>query len=45
MKLPVDTASITFIAASAPEAVVHFETKAAKVDELGQALYALQVVA
>ena len=45
MKLPVDTASITFIAASAPEAVVDFETKAAKVDESGQVLYALQVVA
>lgn len=45
MKLPIDTAGITFIAAGPPEAVVDFETKAAKTDESGQPLFGLQVVA
>lgn len=45
MKLPIDTTRITFIAASAPEPVVDFETKAAKVDESGQPVYGVQVVA
>jgi hypothetical protein len=45
MKLPIDTAGISFIAAGPPEAVVDFETKAAKVDESGQPIFGLQVVA
>ena len=45
MKLPIDTAGMTFIAAGSPEAVVDFETKAAKLDDTGQPLFALQVVA
>jgi hypothetical protein len=45
MKLPIDTAGMTFIAAGPPEAVVDFETKAAKVDESGQPVFGLQVVA
>lgn len=45
MKLPIDTAGMTFIAAGPPEAVVDFETKTAKLDESGQPLFGLQVVA
>ncbi|MGH9122729.1 MAG: hypothetical protein ACRDYC_12450 [Acidimicrobiales bacterium] len=45
MKLPIDTAGITFIAAGSPEPAVDFETKAAKVDESGQPVFGLQVVA
>jgi hypothetical protein len=45
MKLPIDTAGMSFIAAGPPEAVVDFETKAAKVDESGQPVFGLQVVA
>jgi hypothetical protein len=45
MKLPIDTAGMTFIAAGPPEAVVDFETKTAKVDESGQPVFGLQVVA
>lgn len=36
---------MTFIAAGAPEAVVDFETKAAKIDESGQAIFSVQIVA
>ena len=45
MKLPIDTSGITFIAAGAPEAAVDYDTKAAKVDESGQAIFGVQVVA
>jgi hypothetical protein len=45
MKLPIDTNGITFIAAGAPEAALDFETKAAKVDDSGQPIFAVQVVA
>jgi hypothetical protein len=45
MKLPIDTAGINFIAAGSGEVVVDFETKAAKVDDTGQPIYGLQVVA
>jgi hypothetical protein len=46
MKLPIDTSSITFIAASAPEAVLDYDTKTPKLDnESGQPLHSLQVVA
>ena len=36
MKLPIDTAGITFLAAGAPEPALDYDTKAAKVDESGQ---------
>jgi hypothetical protein len=45
MKLPIDTSGITFIAAGAPEAAVDYDTKAAKVDESGQPIFGVQVVA
>jgi len=45
MKPPIDTAGISFIAAGPPEATVDFETKVAKVDESGQPIFGLQVVA
>ncbi len=45
MKLPINTAGINFIAAGSAEVVVDFETKAAKLDDGGQPIYALQVVA
>lgn len=45
MKLPVDTKDITFLAAGAPEIVLDFETKAAKLDEHGQSLFTVQLVA
>ncbi|HZQ78111.1 MAG TPA: hypothetical protein VFE55_12320 [Acidimicrobiia bacterium] len=45
MKLPIDTNGMTFIAAGGPEAVVDFETKAAKIDETGQAIFSVQIVA
>lgn len=45
MKLPIDTAGMLFIAAGPPEAVVDFETKAAKLDDSGQPVFGLQVVA
>lgn len=45
MKLPIDTSGMMFLAAGAPEAVVDFETKTAKVDESGQAIFSVQIVA
>lgn len=45
MKLPIDTAGMVFIAAGPPEAVVDFETKAVKLDDSGQPVFGLQVVA
>ncbi|MHB1533412.1 MAG: SCO3933 family regulatory protein [Acidimicrobiales bacterium] len=45
MKLPIDTAGITFLAAGAPEPALDYDTKAAKVDESGQAIFSVQVVA
>lgn len=45
MKLPIDTAGMTFLAAAAPEPAVDYETKSAKVDESGHAIFALQIVA
>jgi len=45
MRLPIDTSGISFIAAGPPEATVDFETKAAKVDESGQPIFGVQVVA
>jgi hypothetical protein len=45
MKLPIDTAGLTFLAAAAPEPARDYETKAAKVDESGLTIFAVQVVA
>jgi hypothetical protein len=45
VKLPVDTAAIQFLCAIAPEQVVDFETKQPRVDESGQALYSVQLLA
>jgi hypothetical protein len=45
VKLPIDTNGMMFLAAGAPEAVVDFETKAAKVDDSGQAIFSVQIVA
>ena len=45
MKLPIDTAGMLFIAAGPPEAVVDFDTKAAKLDDSGQPVFGLQIVA
>jgi hypothetical protein len=45
MKLPIDTGGITFIAAGVPEPALDFETKAAKVDDAGQPIFGVQVVA
>ncbi len=44
MRLPIDTAGITFLAAGPPEAALDYDTKAAKVDESGQPIFAVQVV-
>lgn len=44
MKLPIDTTGMTFLAAGSPEPVRDFDSKAAKVDENGQALFAVQLV-
>lgn len=45
MKLPIDTTGMMFLAAGAPEPVVDFETKAAKVDDSGLAIFSVQIVA
>jgi hypothetical protein len=45
MKLPIDTAGITFLAAGSPEPALDYDTKTAKVDESGQTIFSLQVVA
>src|SRR2546425_5977836 len=45
MRLPIDTSGISFIAAGPPEATVDFETKTAKVDESGQPIFGVQIVA
>ena len=44
MKLPIDTSVMTFLAAGPPEPVVDFESKAAKLDEHGAPLFAVQLV-
>lgn len=44
MKLPIDTTGMTFLAAGSPEPVRDFDSKAAKVDENGEAIFAVQVV-
>ena len=45
MKLPIDTAGITFLAAGPPEPVLDFESKTVKVDENGAPLYSVQLAA
>ena len=45
MKLPIDTSGITFLAAGTPEATLDFETKTAKVDDSGQTIFGVQIVA
>lgn len=45
MKLPIDVSGMTFLSASAPEPVVDFESKRARVDENGQPLFSVQIVA
>lgn len=45
MRPPIDTSGMTFLAASPPEQVVKFDTKTPKVDEAGQPIYGLQIVA
>lgn len=44
MKLPIDTTGMTFLAAGAAEAVLDYDSKTAKIDENGEALFAVQVV-
>lgn len=45
VKLPIDTAELTFFAAGPPEQVLDFESKTPKVDDDGAPLHAVQVVA
>jgi hypothetical protein len=44
MKLPIDTAGVTFLCALAPEPVVDFDTKRQRVDENGVPIVQLQLV-
>ena len=45
MKLPIDTSGMTFMAAAPARPVTDFETRQHKVDDNGELLYNLQVVA
>jgi hypothetical protein len=45
VKLPIDTAAISFLCALAPEPVIDFETRRPKADENGEPLYVLQLLA
>lgn len=45
MKLPIDTAGMTFLVAVAPEPAVDWDTKEPKVDADGQQLFSVQLVA
>ena len=45
MKLPIDTSTIAFLCALAPEPVVDFETRRPKADENGEPLYVIQLIA
>lgn len=44
MKLPIDTAGMTFLAAGPAEPVRDYDSKTTKVDENGEAIFAVQVV-
>ena len=41
MRLPIDTSSISFLCALAPEPVLDFETKRPRADENGEPLYVI----
>ena len=43
-QLPIDTTGMTFLAAGPAEPVLDFDSKAAKVDEKGEAIFAVQLV-
>jgi hypothetical protein len=45
MRLPIDTQHLSFIAASAPEAVIDFDSKLPRSDTDGRPLFAIGVVA
>lgn len=45
MKLPIDTSTVTLLAASPAEPVLDYDSRAPKLDETGQPLYSLQLVA
>lgn len=45
MRLPIDTTALKFLAVTAPERVLDFDTKQPKADTDGQPLYALKLVA
>ena len=45
MKLPIDTASVSFAGAGPVEPVLDYETKAPKLDENGAALFAVPLFA
>ena len=45
MKLPIDTSGMTFLAAGPAEPALNYDTKAAKVDDNGQPIFSVQVVA
>lgn len=45
MRLPIDTTNIAFLAAGAPEPVLDYDSKAAKLDESGQPVFSVQLVA
>jgi hypothetical protein len=45
MRLPIDTSSISFLCALAPEPVLDFETKRPRADENGEPLYVIQLLA
>src|SRR3954454_13304560 len=45
MRLPIDTSGMTFMAAAPARPVTDFDTRQHKVDENGELLYNLQVVA
>src|SRR3954469_18512897 len=45
MKLPIDTSGMTFMAAAPARSVTDFETKQHRVDDNGELLFNLQVVA
>ncbi|HKY49099.1 MAG TPA: hypothetical protein VJQ79_14075 [Acidimicrobiia bacterium] len=44
MKLPIDTTGMTFLAAGTAEPVLDYDSKTAKIDENGEAIFAVQVV-
>jgi hypothetical protein len=45
VKLPIDTSSIAFLCALAPEPLIDFETKRPRADENGEPLYVIQLLA